>query len=169
MIVGLLLPGGDDAPSGAAQAASTEQRVVPARPDVDDASAVDAGDGETGTTEGDRAPAPRSRPTTPSTTDGPDDPVVATEALLRALSACADQGDPECPTALAEGANADPEAILGASGTVAPVLVDDYGDIAVVRIGGDGAKSGEQMLVLIRQDGKWLVRDAYDVADQPDR
>nr|WP_017202219.1 hypothetical protein [Microbacterium barkeri] len=52
-------------------------------------------------------------------------------------------------------------------------LVDEYGDVAVVRLrveslGNDEAvSSAEKMVVLIRAEQKWLVRDAYDVADQP--
>ncbi len=54
-------------------------------------------------------------------------------------------------------------------------LVDEYGDIAVIRATGSGDNSsagspghqGEWILVLARTDEKWLVRDVYDVADQP--
>jgi hypothetical protein len=56
-------------------------------------------------------------------------------------------------------------------------LVDEYGDVAVVRLEADdtGEESSEtdtqqpahRMVVLIRTEEKWLVRDVYDVADQP--
>ncbi|MBT2486060.1 hypothetical protein J7E28_15260 [Microbacterium sp. ISL-108] len=56
-------------------------------------------------------------------------------------------------------------------------LVDEYGDVAVVRLrreeggpvdeGDTHPSAPDQMLVLVRQDEKWLVRDAYSVADQP--
>ena len=58
-----------------------------------------------------------------------------------------------------------------------PSLVDDYGDVAVVRLTpldpGSAetdavAEVAEQMLVLERRDEKWLVRDVYDVAHQPE-
>ena len=52
--------------------------------------------------------------------------------------------------------------------------MDEYGDVAVIRVSTpshseDGATPGTrvQMVVLVRVDEKWLVRDAYDVADQP--
>ncbi len=64
-----------------------------------------------------------------------------------------------------------------AVGTPTIELVDEYGDVAVVRLGAPVAAPGEegegepaapeQMLVLVRQDEKWLVRDVYGVADQP--
>lgn len=96
----------------------------------------------------------------------PGDPVVAAGDLLAALDACVDAGDETCPAAIAPASSADAAKILRSDAAGEPVLVDDYGDLAVIRLG--GAESAEQMLVLVRQDGRWLVRDAYDVADQPE-
>jgi hypothetical protein len=52
--------------------------------------------------------------------------------------------------------------------------VDVYGDVAVIRMrsasadgDGEGRAQHERMIVLVRIAEKWLVRDAYDVADQP--
>ena len=43
-------------------------------------------------------------------------------------------------------------------------LIEDYGDIAAMRSGsGDGA----QMIVLVRRDAEWRIRDVYDIADPP--
>ncbi|QNA91225.1 hypothetical protein [Microbacterium sp. Se63.02b] len=68
-------------------------------------------------------------------------------------------------------------AALGAAADASPgiELVDEYGDVAVVRLlvdptaeGKADADTAEQlMVVLIRAHEKWLVRDVYDVADQP--
>lgn len=44
-------------------------------------------------------------------------------------------------------------------------LVDEYGGAAVLRVGMPDQTA--RMLVLVLVDAKWLVRDAYDVADQP--
>lgn len=50
-------------------------------------------------------------------------------------------------------------------------LVDQYGDVAVIRASTpsvyEGGAGTDRMLVLVRVAEKWLVRDAYDVADQP--
>lgn len=55
--------------------------------------------------------------------------------------------------------------------------MDEYGDVAVVRLRTSGVDDGEgdaegqgsdqTIVVLIRTEEKWLVRDVYDVADQP--
>ncbi|QEA30630.1 hypothetical protein FGL91_14655 [Microbacterium sp. CBA3102] len=57
-------------------------------------------------------------------------------------------------------------------GTPTFELVDEYGDIAVVRVAVDAEAdaantSGRLIMVLLRTQEKWLVRDVYDVADQP--
>jgi len=44
-------------------------------------------------------------------------------------------------------------------------LLDEYGGVAVFRVEADDRPA--QILVLVSDDGKWLVRDVYDVADQP--
>ncbi|MBT8797175.1 hypothetical protein J0P97_03685 [Microbacterium flavum] len=53
------------------------------------------------------------------------------------------------------------------SGTAAATatLLDEYGGVAVLRIEESGRPP--QILVLVTSDGKWLIRDVYDVADQP--
>lgn len=45
------------------------------------------------------------------------------------------------------------------------VLIEDYGDVAAVRLDREGGAS--QMLVLVRTDDGWRIRDAYDVGDPP--
>lgn len=95
----------------------------------------------------------------------------AVPTLLQSIAACADAGRDVCPEALSEGV---------AMPTNGPVLenpdandaelVDDYGDVAVIRLipaDENGASPG-QILVLERAEQKWLVRDIYDVAHQPD-
>lgn len=43
-------------------------------------------------------------------------------------------------------------------------MIEDYGDIAAVR-SGDG--TGAQMVVIIRRDAEWRIRDVYDIANPP--
>jgi hypothetical protein len=107
-----------------------------------------------------------------------DDPVSAAPALLSAVYACAEQGDQACVEAVAPGSTAVNDILAtekkgSRAQQVQVSLVDEYGDVAVVRVSpaSSGAtassSSGERMLVLVRPEEKWLVRDAYDVADQP--
>lgn len=44
------------------------------------------------------------------------------------------------------------------------VLIEDYGDIAALR---SGSGAGAQMVVIIRKDAEWRIRDVYDIADPP--
>lgn len=123
-------------------------------------------------------PAPAPEPSTVSPTPHPespapdaeasdsDDPLGAMVQLLDTLDACAASEDAACAGAISSGSSAVPEAILRSGDAGSAALVDDYGDLAVIRIGAAGE---QQMLVLIRQNEKWLVRDAYDVADQPEK
>ncbi|WP_429460224.1 hypothetical protein [Microbacterium sp. ZKA21] len=103
--------------------------------------------------------------TTGDAPSGADDPAATTTVVLAALDACVSAADEECAGAIAAGSSARASQVLRSEAAGDPVLVDDYGDLAVIRLGSDPAH--EQMLVLVRQDEKWLVRDVYDVADQP--
>lgn len=110
--------------------------------------------------------------TAPSAAAG--DAVGAVAELLATIGGCRTAGDDSCSGAVATGSTGVVDALAGvdtASSTAE--LVDEYGDVAVVRLrveslGNDEAvSSAEKMVVLIRAEQKWLVRDAYDVADQP--
>lgn len=107
-----------------------------------------------------------------------DDPVAAVSSLLRTIADCRAEGDTSCAAAVA----GDAVGVIDALGVMpsahsTPELVDEYGDVAVMRLratgpeDGPGATKGEgsdqTIVVLIRSDEKWLVRDVYDVADQP--
>lgn len=106
-------------------------------------------------------------------TPAEDDPAAAAAALLRVIADCRVQGDVSCEDAVAEGATRVLDALDAATdGTPRFELVDEYGDIAVVRVAVDGETdaantSGRLIMVLLRTQEKWLVRDVYDVADQP--
>lgn len=120
-------------------------------------------------------PTPASPPEGP-TPDGrePADPVEAARRLIDAIGICGENGDPEWGEAVARGSVGAVDALVSAGEVSQLELVDEYGDVAVIRAsssggGGDGATTagGERMVVLVRVEEKWLVRDVYDVADQP--
>lgn len=200
LVVGMLLPdGGNDqataAPGRTVQvtdASATERS--PSENDVaatggDAATDGDAPTDQTGATED---PAATESPAVPSGETGSEarradveasvrdkDAAVAVVAILQEADGCRSQTGPNCDDLLADGV-ADPASLqqdLAAVGETRPStqLVDEYGDIAVIRAtgsagnvaAGSGTRQGEWILVLARADEKWLVRDVYDVADQP--
>lgn len=87
--------------------------------------------------------------------------------LLAVVATCARAGDAVCAEAVAEGAG--PlvhERLAGTDETRMVAAVEGYGDVSVLRLGPSGER-GEQMLVLVAHNDGWLIRDVYDVADQP--
>ncbi|MGX1931979.1 hypothetical protein [Microbacterium resistens] len=95
-------------------------------------------------------------------------PLDAVPALLSAAEACeaTEQAD-ACarawvPEILDTGSPGSGRAIA-VDGEA--VLIEDYGDVAAVRLDREGGAS--QMLVLVRTDDGWRIRDAYDVGDPP--
>lgn len=111
-------------------------------------------------------PADRTRQPEGEASSGQTVPEQAAQ-LLERIGACQEQDDATCADAVVEGAG---EVVLrrldGGAQARGITPVEDYGDIAVVRLAAV-AELGEQMLVLVRQKDGWLVRDVYDVADQP--
>lgn len=164
LIVGLMWPeGSEPGPASAAQNARASAENATAAPDTMPApDTTTAADTDTGTAPADSATAP------PVDTE---DVLGAVPALLNALAACAEAATESCADVLAEGIGVpiDGLAAQGAEESTA-TLVDDYGDVAVVKlvpVDVDGT-AAEQMLVLERREQKWLVRDIYDVAHQPE-
>lgn len=166
---GLLWPGGE----------TGGQADAPGRPSAVEKAEAHAGAGDTESA-GDARSASPAPPTSSVPSDGmptADDPLTAAGVLLAMIGRCAEKGDSICPAAVAEGSSGIVDALTrGGSGGARPELtpVDEYGDVAVIRVSTpshseDGATPGTrvQMVVLVRVDEKWLVRDAYDVADQP--
>ncbi|WP_240745074.1 MULTISPECIES: hypothetical protein [unclassified Microbacterium] len=112
-----------------------------------------------------------------SSTSLGDDPVAAAEALFTTITECRVRADSACPDAAAPGSDGVVNELVAAAQGTAVELVDEYGDVAVVRLDVDDADSEmiepgtsqprHQVVVLIRAEEKWLVRDVYDVADQP--
>ncbi|CAL4859681.1 hypothetical protein [Microbacterium sp. MM2322] len=92
--------------------------------------------------------------------EGPAEIVGAARLLVDALGDCADDA---CRSELWE----DPAAagkLPAAEGDYAVEVVDEYGGAAAVRIVG---KDLTQVLVMVRVKERWLVREVYDLADQP--
>lgn len=99
-----------------------------------------------------------------------DDALAALPALLKMIEVCAAEQAETCP-ALSEGVALPVEGlVVGGPSASEATLVDDYGDVAVVKLiaGQEQRDAAAQMLVLERREQKWLVRDVYDVAHQPD-
>ncbi|MEW1961819.1 hypothetical protein AB0269_05085 [Microbacterium sp. NPDC077644] len=166
LIAGLMWPQGED--TGAAEAAQHSADVGGTAPEPSAGPAPDTaepeGEPETDEPETDDSEAPKP-------VDDPEDALSAVPAILDALETCAAAEVETCPSALGDGVAAptDGLAAQGADASTA-TLVDDYGDVAVVRLTATaaGSSAAEQMLVLERRDEKWLVRDVYDVAHQPE-
>ena len=97
-----------------------------------------------------------------------DSPVQHAELLLARAADCGEDSTDRCADVVAAGSTVTVSA-LGAIAASGPTLeiVDEYGDIAVVRAVGS-VSAGGHIIVLVRTEEKWLVRDVYDVADQPE-
>lgn len=113
----------------------------------------------------------------PSTTAGAappavDDPLAALPDVMTRIAECESREDPVCASAIAGGAPAIRTVAAELIGGEDPVLVDRYGDIAVLQLSSssarrEGSVAEAMIVVLVWVDEKWLVRDAYRVADQP--
>lgn len=152
LIVGLMWPeGAETEPANAAQSPPESSRNVAAVPE----SAQET--------------APVEEPS-PPVVDGAD-ALAAVPALLDGLASCTEAGAETCPEVLVDGAEAPADGLIAQGPDASSAsLVDDYGDVAVVKLVpvDENDADAEKMLVLERHEQKWLVRDIYDVAHQPD-
>jgi hypothetical protein len=131
---------------------------IPA-PSVSEAGVTDTG-----------APAPAVAPVDagPAEVDASADLVAVTAALLDARTACA--GDDRCLGAVAADSAKSPApggVIDRAAEDRMITLLDDFGDVAVLRVDAADADAPAQLIVIERTDEKWLLRDVHDVAQQP--
>jgi len=100
--------------------------------------------------------------------------VTAAPRLLATAAGCTDLATPSCARLFADG---DPQApaklskLADATAQADPsiAVVEDYGDVVVLRLSSSGGAgpTSDRILVLARVNDEWLVRDVYDVADQP--
>lgn len=124
-----------------------------------------------------RTPTPVTAGSTPpssSVAAQDSDPAVAAPALWQRIATCERNADDPCAAVVEGSASAVLDAVSHASGAEPTFsLVDEYGDVAVVKatvtsaVSASGGSTTELMLVLVRVEDEWLVRDVYDVADQP--
>ncbi|MFJ2541626.1 hypothetical protein [Microbacterium sp. NPDC087589] len=166
---GLLWPGGatgEPEERGATAVPKSSPRATEVAPAVADSSP----------TPSPPSPEPDAPPGEGSPRDGsePVSPAEAARMLLSAISICGENDDKVCDGAVAQGSVGVVDALRGVSdGALQLEPVDEYGDVAVIRVttsqDSDSTQSdtGERMVVLVRMAEKWLVRDVYDVADQP--
>lgn len=102
----------------------------------------------------------------PTDAAAPADLAATTAALLDARTTCAD--DSGClASVMVDPATRFSGAVeLPASGRTV-TLLDDFGDIAVLRVDANDDAQPPQLVVILRTDEKWLLRDVSDVAQQP--
>lgn len=164
---GMLWPGGESGEAsegGGAPAPSplSDFSTSPPAAAEDDLPATD-----------DPTPLPSSPPIgVTDASESEDTAITAVASLLIDVAACSEGSAPSCAEGIAEGSTVD-AGVLAEIAATEPVLtpVDEYGDIAVVRAESEGVESEgaavSRILVLVRTNDEWLVRDVYDVANQP--
>ncbi|MFT3799120.1 hypothetical protein [Microbacterium sp.] len=97
---------------------------------------------------------------------GPDASTTDVHAVLDALTACARAAAVSCPGVMEDAAAPLPTGAAGATDAERELaLLDEYGGVAVYRVAAAGYPT--QALVLVSANGSWLIRDVYDLADQP--
>lgn len=133
--------------AAAVSAQSSPQATAPAAPRTAPATPVAASS----------APASPRRPGA----SAQQDPQSAAGELIAAAQSCQTATEPACAQVWDSGT---PVARALRAGAVQPVLIEDYGDIAAIR---NGAGAEAQMVVIIRRDAEWRIRDVYDIADPP--
>lgn len=179
LLVGTLWPG--DRTKGVAD--STQKAADSSQAPVPDEGGTAAGHSAAGTRRAAAEAQSSSEPTSSPEASRPAPeaaaPADAATWLLGEIGRCADTGDTVCATAVVAGATAVIASLDGATTDSPRVeIVDEYGDAAVVRVTPKGTAApdaadsdgtgAERIVVLVRINEKWLVRDVYDVADQPE-
>ncbi|MFI8632041.1 hypothetical protein ACIGEP_05530 [Microbacterium sp. NPDC077663] len=145
IVAGAVWPSGDGDGRAAAVAGSTEKTSTP----QPSASA-------------DHPPTPEVTPTSERAEDeGPPEIVYAARELLGSLVGCDDEA---CRAQWWEDPGAAGPIAAAVGEDYAVEVVDEYGGAAAVRI---VAPEVTQVLVMVRVEKRWLVREVYDLADQP--
>lgn len=164
LVAGLMWP----EPSAEAGSAPTPS-ITPATGGVETAEAAQAEDAPDtdGENTADVATQADAGEPTPDATGG-DTLTAAAGAALTALTACG-EGQP-CPGVLETDGALVPAGVASSPGIERTAsLLDEYGGVAVFRIEAVGEPGiPAQILVIVSgAHDTWLVRDVYDVADQP--
>lgn len=97
---------------------------------------------------------------------GPTDLSSTTMALLTARTRCAD--DPTCLEGVLENREAryPPGVVDLDEGGRSLTLLDEFGGAAVLRAEAVAADAAPQLVVIVQIEGRWLLRDVYDIAEQ---
>lgn len=163
LIAGLLWPAGTTGPAGAdtpsrASAVAAEPSPSPGVAPPDDAGSMPT------TAEADSAGAPADAADSGSADDA-DDLAAITSSLLDRRTACA--GDAQCLSDVQESPDATyPSGAVDVSADRRSVtLLDEFGGAAVLRVDVADGTVPSQLVVIVRLDGGWSVRDVYDIAD----
>jgi hypothetical protein len=96
----------------------------------------------------------------------PPDLASVTGALLTARAAC--EAEPTCLAAVLETpASEFPPGVADFVEVERSVgLLDEFGGAAVLRVDPVGRDGAPQLVVVVQIDGRWLLRDVYDIAEQ---
>ncbi|MDN8548717.1 hypothetical protein PUW81_006320 [Microbacterium sp. NM3R9] len=177
LTLGLLWPQSDateaaTAPSASAPTASASGS--PTADDVTDSAQAFPGTGGASSPPASAPPdgtAPPTEPSPPGEAAPPSEAAgegMSATATVEALAACWRDSDPACRMELLERPDAVvPEGIATAEARRDVVPLDDLGGVEVVRVDDPTGERRSQIVVLVVRDDKRLVRDVYDVADQP--
>jgi len=96
----------------------------------------------------------------------PPDLASVTGALLTARAAC--EGEPTCLAGVLETPDSEfpPGVADFAEAERSVALLDEFGGAAVLRVEPVGRDGAPQLAVVVQIDGRWLLRDVYDIAEQ---
>ncbi|TDN92874.1 hypothetical protein [Microbacterium sp. BK668] len=104
-----------------------------------------------------------------ATAGPPVSPPAGLEATLDALLTARASCDDACRAALQE----DPSAVLAAGVVDLPAterritLLDEFGGAAVLRVDAVAGEAASQLVVIVRTDTSWVLRDVHDVVEHP--
>jgi len=112
-------------------------------------------------------PTPTASPPADASPDQPVDVAATAAALLDVRTAC--ERDADClESVVVDPARLFPPGTIDLPSSARTLtLLDDFGDMAVLRVDANGGRSAAQLVVVVRVDEKWLLRDVHDVAQQP--
>ena len=144
--------------TGGAEATGRPSRAAEAVPSVSGSPSPAAP--RSAAADGGAVPAGPDRPRAPGASSLPD-PAAAGAELIAAVRTCEASPQPTCTEVWDDG--------TAASRTVRAAqepaeLIEDYGDIAAIR---NGSGEEAQMVVIIRRNAEWRIRDVYDIANPP--
>lgn len=163
--VGLLWPQG----SGAPASAGTEGRGGSPAPTSTPAAATHAASAEaTSSPAAASSAGPHASPShaVPSPVPTAATAAEAVDALLERRAACADTAcRARTQEVAAENWKSGAAELDRAQRTL--TMLDDFGDVAVFRVHPRAGELPDQLVVTVRRNGSWLLRDIQDVEQQP--